>query len=287
MQSKLTIGKTYREGKKILSEAGNECAAFDSAYLFKKAFGFDRQYVLVHSQDTADKKCAEQYIKYINQRAAGRPLQYILGSWPFMELNLSVGEGVLIPREETELLVRTASKMLNGKIRPRILDLCSGTGAVALSLAQVFTDADITAVEFYDDALKYLNCNIKNTGFNVKAVKLDVLKAESAEKFSDLDIIVSNPPYVEKSEIPILQTEVQKEPKTALDGGEDGRNFYRAISEYWFPKLKYGAAAAVEIGEGQADKVSEFFISAGLSNIRVLKDFNNIERVVAGIKSND
>jgi len=138
MQSKLTIGKTYREGKKILSEAGNECAAFDSAYLFKKAFGFDRQYVLVHSQDTADKKCAEQYIKYINQRAAGRPLQYILGEWPFFGLTLAVGEGVLCPREETEQLVREAARRLEGNAKPKILDLCSGSGAVALGLASCF-----------------------------------------------------------------------------------------------------------------------------------------------------
>jgi len=200
-----------------------------------------------------------------------------------MELTLQVGEGVLIPREETELLVYTAADLLKNRERPRILDLCSGTGAVALGLASLLLNAEITAVELYDQAFTYLNVNIRETGLqNVTPVQLDILNPQNAENYSMLDCIVSNPPYVTSGELPTLQSEVRSEPHTALDGGMDGLVFYRAIASLWLPKLKHGGAAAVEVGEGQAAEVAALFQAAGLTDIRMVKDFNAIERVVAG-----
>ncbi len=284
----MTLGEIYRQGKNVLSGAGNESPAFDADCLFQKAFGLDRQGRLLRSNEIADGTKARGYMDCVRERASGRPLQYILGKWPFMKLELNVGEGVLIPREETELLVYTAARLLRGVDAPCVLDLCAGTGAVALGLASLFPSAKITAAEFYDKAFSYLNLNIKETGFrNVTALRLDVLDPQSTRQLPMLDCIVSNPPYVEEETISTLQAEVQLEPRTALNGGRDGLDFYRAIAQLWLPKLKPSGTAAVEVGEGQADAVSELFKAAGLSQIQVHRDFNEIERVVAGIREKD
>lgn len=283
----MTLGEIYQKGKGALVRAGNESPAFDAGCLFQKAFGLDRQALILHSGEPGNAAKVEDYIKMIEERACGRPLQYILGKWPFMELELNVGEGVLIPREETELLVYTAAGLLKNSVKPQIVDLCSGTGAVALGLASLIPDAQIAAVELYDKAFAYLRMNQKDTGLEqVTPVRLDVLNPNSAALFSELDCIVSNPPYIKAEELPTLQTEVRREPQTALDGGTDGLVFYRAIANLWLPKLKHGGAAAVEVGEGQASEVAELFESAGLSQIHIFTDFNQIERVVSGILSN-
>jgi len=268
----------------MLCSAENDNAAFDAICLFQKAFGLDRQALILHSAEFADGTKAEEYLKLINERASCRPLQYIIGKWPFMELELLVGEGVLIPREETELLVHTAANLLKDTPTPQIVDLCAGTGAVALGLSSLIPIAKITAVELYDQAFDYLKQNQMKTGLkNVSPVQLDVLDAQSAEKFPELDCIVSNPPYVTAEEIPTLQAEVQREPHTALDGGADGFVFYRAIAKDWLPKLKCGGYAAVEVGEGQAHEVEKMFQASGLADIHILPDFNGIARVVYGV----
>lgn len=281
----MTLGELYRQGRQALAGAGNEAAAFDADCLFQKVFGLDRQARILRSAEPADGQLTEEYLECIASRAGGRPLQYILGEWPFLDLTLRVGEGVLIPREETELLVRVAADLLRETPAPRVLDLCSGTGAVALGLASLTPGARIAAVEFYSEAYAYLTENIQRTGLqNVEPVRLDVLDAQSAQGFSGLDSIVSNPPYVCARELPALQREVRREPPTALDGGEDGLLFYRAIAEYWLPRLKPGGFVAVEIGEGQAEDVSALFRAAGVSQIRVEPDFNGIGRVVSGVR---
>lgn len=282
----MTIGDIYQQGKGVLFKAGNQNAAFDAVCLFQNAFSLDRQALLIHSNEQADTAKAKEYLAQIAERAGGRPLQYIIGKWPFMEFELLVGEGVLIPREETELLVYTAAALLKNTNSPRILDLCSGTGAVALGLATLLPQAArITAAELYDEAFTYLNRNIQKTGMrNVTPIQMDILNPQSAEPFSELDCIVSNPPYVTTKELSTLQTEVQSEPQSALDGGTDGLLFYRAIASLWLPRLKRGGTTAVEVGEGQAAEVAALFESAGLGQMEILTDFNSIERVVSGIR---
>ncbi|HEX3016541.1 MAG TPA: peptide chain release factor N(5)-glutamine methyltransferase [Caproicibacter sp.] len=278
----MNLGEAYREGKRMLESAGNESAAFDAGCLFEKAFGLDRQQRILNSQKTADTQKTAAYFGMARERAAGRPLQYILGEWPFLDFTLEVGEGVLVPREETELLVRAAAEMLKDGKSPKIIDLCSGSGAVALGLASLLPGAQVTAAEKYDGALSYLRRNIRKVGYpGVTVVKMDILDTDGAREYTGFDCIVSNPPYVREGEIESLQTEVRHEPREALDGGDDGLVFYRAIAEIWLPKLKPGGAAAVEIGEGQAGDVKKLFGTV-LCNMKVFKDFNGIERVVAG-----
>lgn len=278
----MTLGEAYRRGKKMLENAGNESPAFDAGCLFEKTFGLGRQERILQSSREADAEKTRCYLSTAKERAAGRPLQYILGEWPFLSFTLKVGEGVLIPREETELLVRTAAGMLKDVQKPRIADLCSGTGAVALGLASLLPGAEVAAAEKYPEALRYLRQNIQEAGIpGVTAVEADVLSSAAVEHFPPLDGIVSNPPYVCREDLSGLQEEVRHEPREALDGGEDGLLFYRAIAKIWLPKLKPGGIAAVEIGEEQAQAVEKLF-SGRLTRLRVLEDFNGLDRVVCG-----
>lgn len=278
----MNVGEAYRAGKKLLEESGCDSPAFDAQCLFEKVFGLDRQRRIMRSAETADAGKTVRFFSLARERAAGRPLQYILGEWPFLGLTLEVGEGVLIPREETELLVRTAAGLLKERKAPKIVDLCSGSGAVALGLVSLLPGACVTAVEKYEGALRWLRRNIEKTGLpGVAAEELDVLDPVSAERFSGLDAVVSNPPYVRAEEIGGLQPEVRREPHEALDGGNDGLVFYRAIASIWLPKLKPGGIAAVEIGEGQAEDVKRLFGSV-LGDLRVYRDFNGFDRVVTG-----
>jgi release factor glutamine methyltransferase len=278
-----TLSQVYREGRHALEAGGIEGPGFEADCLFEKAFGLNRMDRILRSNQPAEENQAEHFRVWVRQRLSGRPLQYILGEWPFCGRNFLVGEGVLIPREETELLVKTAADMIQGNTAPHILDLCSGTGAVAIALADLFPNAQIEAVEWMEAAFGYLKRNIERSGLkNVRAVRMNVLDPKSAHSFQNVDCVVSNPPYVRADELPALQREVQREPREALDGGADGLVFYRAIARHWMPVLHRGGALCVEVGDGQAEQVSKIFQSTGLLNIRFVRDFNEIDRVVSG-----
>lgn len=278
-----TLGGLYREGRRALAEAGVEGAAFEASCLMEKAFGLSRQQRLLRDGETADPAGAEKFRALVREREGGRPLQYILGRWPFCGMELLVGEGVLIPREETELLVGAAEELLAGVPAPRILDLCSGTGAVALALGRAFPKAEVVAAEWVPEAFAYLEKNCARFGApNVRPARLDVLDPASAGGFRGLDCIVSNPPYVCSGELSSLQREVRREPREALDGGEDGLTFYRAVAKLWLPALRPGGVLCVECGEGQAGEAARLFAAAGLEEIRFRRDLGGIDRVVSG-----
>lgn len=211
------------------------------------------------------------------RRAAGEPLQYLFGAWEFYGLRLFVGEGVLIPRPETELLAELAIRLL--KNGGKMLDLCSGSGCIALAAA-AHTPAAVTAVERYEAAFSYLRKNVAYHRANVTAILGDALDPALLSGAA-FDVIVSNPPYLTKREMAELQREVRREPETALYGGEDGLDFYRRLIPLWKGRLNGGGTLAVEVGDGQADAVAELFAAAGLS-AEILPDFQGIGRVVSG-----
>ena len=280
----MTLEALYRCGRRELAEAGVDSPAFDAMALFTRRFGLDRQALLLHGEQEAEKEKAEVYLADVRERAAGRPLQYILGEWPFLDMTLAVGEGVLAPREETELLVREGAarwRREHGDHAPaRAADLCSGSGAVALGLAGAFPAAEVYAVENFPAAFRYLETNIARTGRHVTPLRLDVLRPESAAQLAPVELLAANPPYVRCGEIPGLQRELQREPRAALDGGGDGLVFYRAIASLWVPRLVPGGVCAVEIGEDQAAPVRALFEAAGLEAVETTKDFNGFDRVV-------
>ena len=215
----------------------------------------------------------------VSRRIKGEPLQYIFGKWEFYGYPFYVGEGVLIPRPETELLVDIAVGRLGRG--STLLDLCSGTGCIPVSIA-LKTGAKCYAVELYDAAFDYLGRNIALNSADVTAVKAD---ACDGTLFGNMkfDMITANPPYLTEDEMRSLMREVAYEPETALSGGSDGLYFYSRIIPAWAERLADGGAIAVEIGETQGEAVSEIMRSAGLEP-RIIKDYSGLDRVVAGEK---
>ena len=213
----------------------------------------------------------------VSRRIAGEPLQYIFGMWEFYGYPFYVGEGVLIPRPETELLVDIAEQRLDSG--STVLDLCSGTGCIPISIA-LKTGAKCYAVEMYDAAFGYLTRNIALNNAVVTAVQAD---ARDGTLFPGVtfDAILSNPPYLTDAEMLSLRREVSHEPETALAGGSDGLDFYRAIIPAWAGRLKSGGFMAVEIGETQSAAVSEIMRDAGLLP-ETVKDYSGLDRVVIG-----
>lgn len=221
----------------------------------------------------------------VSLRASGVPVQYILGSWEFMNMDLKVGEGVLIPREDTAVLVQTVIKNANFSKKFNLIDLCSGTGCVALALEKNLKDFNqIYALEYSEKAFEYLNENIKNLQSRVKAIKGNIF--EDYKLFEDdyFDCIVSNPPYIKTADVKTLDREVLHEPKMALDGGESGLDFYLGICKLWACKIKTGGILAFEIGQGMHDDVAEIMKNSGFEKISFSEDINGIIRCVMGLK---
>ena len=221
----------------------------------------------------------------VDLRIDGMPLQYILGSWTFMDCELFVGKGVLIPRDDTEVCVRECMRLAKDlKDGSVIVDLCSGSGAIAIALAKRYSRCRVTAIEYSPAAYGFLCRNIEaNDAKNVVPLMDDI--TECAAGFSDgsIDVLISNPPYIRTSEIPALQKEVQSEPVMALDGGDDGLRFYRVIARQWVRKIKSGGIISLEIGEDQADQVSAMLYECGVRDLKTTKDIAGYDRTISGI----
>ena len=265
-----------------LRDSGCEDAAFDARCLLEDLGGLARGHAPDATPLTGEQTAA--LTRALDERAAGRPLQYILGEWEFLTLTLAVGEGVLIPRADTECLCEEAARRLAEMKAPRVLDLCAGSGCVGLGLASLCPSVQVTAVELSEAALPFLRENVARYPQVAVTVKqADALQDANAFD-GGFDAILSNPPYIPTGDLAGLMREVQHEPMMALDGDADGLVFYRAIAEQWLPKLIEGGVCAVEVGIGQATDVAALFAAAGLSDIRIVRDLGGIERVVSGIK---
>ena len=260
-------------------ETVSECAAFEARCLAQHYLGLSLNDIYLDKElgepDLSALHCAVQ------KRLSHVPLQYILGEWAFMNGTFEVDENVLIPRPETELLCECLSGQINRN--SVVYDLCAGSGCVAVSVAAA-TGATVYALEKYDGAFEVLKRNIKKNGISsVVPVQADITK-KAPEDLPLADVILSNPPYIESGLIPALQSEVQCEPVTALDGGEDGLYFYRKIYENYVPLLKPNGLIAVEIGEGQEEVLKQIFSS--LHHEKTVYDYNRIARVVIFRKEN-
>lgn len=280
----MTINEAYRSGIDMLKSNRVPDAEFDARCLLEFALDIDPTRFFISRSELIDVKKAEYYFTLINRRMNGEPLQYILGKWEFMSNEFCVGKGVLIPRPETEKLVELAKEYLTDIEKPVVVDLCSGSGCIAISIAKLIPDATVYAVEKYDDAFCYLTKNISlNEVNNVVAVQGDLFDRELLRDVS-ADLIVSNPPYIRKADIETLSDEVKCEPVTALDGGEDGYDFYRFISSYWLNEfLDKNGAVMVECAEDQGDYISELFSEYSEKN-EIIYDFNGLQRIVTAYK---
>jgi len=216
------------------------------------------------------------------RRAMGEPLQYLLGEWEFYGLPFKVGEGVLIPRPDTETLVDAALDFLKDTASPVIIDLCSGSGCIAVTLKKLIPKACVYAIEISEDAVYYLNENIKINNVDVTVVQGDITDPKLARRFpvNSADCIVSNPPYLTDAEMAELQKEVTYEPSSALRGGRDGLDFYRVIPKIWGKVLKKGGLLAFEVGYRQSEAVCDILRADGYKGMRAVKDLGGNDRVV-------
>ncbi len=282
----MTLREVYFKGKKILEISGNESFSFDAMCIFELCFNVNKINLVINGNRIADEDVSRTFFKLIKRRASGEPLQYILGKWQFMGLDFYVGEGVLIPRDDTEVLVREAAKKIKNIKKPNILDLCAGSGTVSIGIKSIIKDAIITSVELSERAIFYLKRNISLHDMNkdIFVKKADIFENYVEFKNCEFDAIVSNPPYIPSRDIKNLQIEVKNEPIIALDGGLDGLDFYRIITKKWKKILKPGGLLAVEIGINQEQNVCELFYLQGFKNIEKINDINDICRVVIGFK---
>lgn len=276
------LNELYRRCRDRLQNAGIEAADFEALCLVKHVTGFDRAGLLTHGSYQVTEQQQQLLDTLTEKRMTRYPLQYLLEEWEFMGIPLVVGEGVLIPRDDTELCVRLCLDYLKTVPRAHTADLCAGSGAIAIALEQ-HGGADVTAVELSGRAFAYLTQNIERNHCHIQTIHGDILDCHSRFADGSLDLIVSNPPYIPAGELPLLQKEVQFEPVMALDGGADGMDFYRAILRLWSRKLKPGGALALELGEHQAGPVTEQMRQQGFSGICTAFDFGGCERAVIGI----
>ena len=267
----------YRMGVERLAAAGIEEAKLDARLLLEELCGTDRNDLLVHGDRPVTEQQENSYVNYIELRSRHIPLQHITGYQEFMGLRFKVTPDVLIPRQDTETLVEEVLKNLHDGMR--ILDLCTGSGCILLSLLRYSNDCVGIGADLSKKALKVAEENAGSLGLTAEFVQGDLFEPVTGK----FEIIVSNPPYIPSNVIPTLMEEVREhDPLIALDGKEDGLYFYREIigkaSEYLYP----GGMLFLEIGCEQAEAVTELMKNAGYRDVTVCKDLAGLDRVVSG-----
>ncbi len=271
----------YRDAVKALTEAGCDSPEFDAQQLVSHCLGLNKTQLLLNSGNPVEDAKLYFFTECINRRCNHEPLQYILGMWDFHRFSFKVGEGVLIPRPETELLVEFAAEKIQKNSCSVIFDLCCGSGCVGLSVAKLFPSVKVYCVDISDKAIEYTNKNKEFLGAdNVTVLKKDVLEVTGFLGLPRPDIILSNPPYIRTEEIKTLQPEIKYEPELALDGGADGLTFYRSLAENWFPFINRGGYLAMECGEDQAKDILTLFVDKA-EKARIIKDAAGLDRVVS------
>lgn len=272
---------TYRELCKTaaaqLEDCGIEQATVDAWLLMEAVCQIDRSFFLVHGMEEMPADQEERYRQLLAERCTHVPLQYLTGEQEFMGLPFRVTPDVLIPRQDTEVLVEEALKYL--KPGQRVLDLCTGSGCIAISLKSFVPDAEVDGADLSEGALKIASENSLRNQLPVTFFQSDLF-SQVTETY---DMIVSNPPYIPSAVIPTLMPEVcEHEPMLALDGTEDGLYFYDKITRDSVRFLKKGGMLLYEIGHDQGAAVSEMMRQAGYTQVQVKKDLAGLDRVVVG-----
>lgn len=281
----MTLTEVYKIGQNSLKENGIPDSDFDSLCLMEHFFGTDRTGLILHGERQADEEKCRRFFEAVKTRLTGMPLQYIVGSWNFMGYDFIVGEGVLIPRDDTEIVVEAAAGYLKNIEKPDVIDLCSGSGAIAVSIAKMFPESVVAALEYSEKAVGYLERNIElNNAANVTVYSGDVTKCSGEFEDESFDLIISNPPYIRTAQIDTLQPELQFEPRMALDGGNDGLFFYRSIIKNWSSKIKPGGMIAFEVGEDQFEAVAKTLSENGFENIGCHLDLQGYKRTAEAYK---
>lgn len=278
----MTYRECYEQGCRTLQAAGIEEAILDARLLLEAVCGTDRNDLLVHGEQPVMPQAEEKYLHWIRQRTEHIPLQQLTGEQDFMGLTFSVNEHVLIPRQDTEILVEEVLKELHDRMR--ILDMCTGSGCILLSLLHYSNDCEGLGVDLSAEALEVAGRNVLKVLTPEKAEHAHFLQSDLFEKVEGkFEIIVSNPPYIASAEVEKLMPEVRDhEPRMALDGTEDGLHFYRRIIKEAGKHLVNSGMLFFEIGYDQGQAVSELMRTQGYREVQVVQDYAGLDRVVLG-----
>ncbi|MDD4504175.1 MAG: peptide chain release factor N(5)-glutamine methyltransferase [Clostridiaceae bacterium] len=281
--------------RELLKKATSKIPMLDAELLLiyalnQSGLDFNRIKLLTQLQYLPDEQTAERFLKLIDERSKGKPVQYITNRQEFMNLELYVAEGVLIPRPDTEIVVEKVIQLAEGIEKPVIIDMCTGSGAIAVSLARNVPGARVWAVDVSDSAIDCCSINVNRFKFenSISVVKSDLFTNIMDEGLvGNTDIIVSNPPYIESSVIHRLDVNVRDyEPHMALDGGKDGLLFYRRIVKDSVKFLKGNGILAFEVGYDQGDKVKNIMEESDYYyDLNVEKDLAGYNRCVWGYKT--
>ena len=267
-----------------LRDAGIEAAALEARLIAASAAGKSTEKLLRDMRFYATDEVEKRAEAMVRRRLAGEPVAYITGVWEFRGLPMEVSRDVLIPRVDTEVLAETAIKYLKdtGRLDARVLDLCSGTGCIGCAIAAERPRVRVVLSDVSPEAMEISRRNVSRNGLDgrISFLPADVMKLPPLMTGS-FDLVVSNPPYIPTVEIMTLDPSVRDyEPVWALDGGEDGLDFYRAILKNWHGVIRQGGELMFEVGEEQAERVKDLMRMAGLREARSVLDTRGVERVV-------
>jgi len=278
-----TVIEAVRMSEGYLEKHGVESPRLSAEHLLAKALGCTRLDLYLRFEETLGEPVLGEYRGDLKKRAKRVPLQYILGEVGFRSLSFRIEEDIFIPRPETELLVELAEELMRGRDSVRFIEFGTGSGAIAGALAAANRRWTGIAFDVSSEAAALAAANIEALG---AADRVEILVSDGFGEFAEegtFDLVVSNPPYIPAGEIEGLQDEVAFwESRTALDGGEDGMSFYPVIADAGRRLLRSGGALAVEIGHGQGGAVSEILADAGYIDVEMRRDYNGLERMVAG-----
>lgn len=277
----------FRECVSLMDKSGIDSSYFDTLCIFQDILN-DRNPLFRPSEIVPDDK-KEIILNLVKRRTEGYPLQYLLGQWEFYGYTFKVNENVLIPRPDTEVLIENIIEICrkNNLKSPKIADLCSGSGCIGITLKKQIPDSEVYAVEISEKAVETIRENAELNKADINIINADVLKRETAESFSELDIIVCNPPYLTQHDMETLQKEVTFEPALALFGGDDGLDFYRKITSIWRNSLRDNGWLAYEYGDGQHEDVGKILYKNNFYNITFSRDTQNIIRTVTARKQEE
>jgi release factor glutamine methyltransferase len=281
----MTAAALHNALKSALTRGGAENPAGDALAVIENLLGFSRIDLVTRGETEVADSITEKAMEMARRRVSGEPIQYIVGSWSFMGRAYRVGEGVLIPRDDTEVVVNAAIRRMSGIACPKIVDLCAGSGIIAVTLYHGLDHPSVSAVEKSGAAFTYLQENAALNHADIRLIHADLRDCTGDFPDRSLDLIVSNPPYIKSAEISTLQSEVQYEPRLALDGGASGYDFYEMILGLWTAKLKPGGCIALELGEEQFDYVSGLLRAHGYTDIQGDPDISGTIRAVTAVLS--
>ena len=280
----ITYNNLYLDIRRQLRQAGIEAATLEARELVCFGTGKSREQLQRDGGLYASPELERRVRDLVDRHLAGEPVAYLIGEWEFYGLPLDISRDVLIPRPDTEVLAEQAINYLRTQEECRVLDLCAGSGCVGLAIASQVPQTRVVLGEWSDGALKICRQNIRRNSLSGRVVPMQADAREKPEKaLGDFQCIVCNPPYIPRADIDGLDVSVKDyEPHLALDGGEDGLDFYRDISEKWKDALNIGGRLYFEVGIGQADSVLRIMRAQGFGDIQVVKDLHEIPRVVFG-----